>query len=137
MRLDHFLVERGSGQPLDTQDALSLLRQIAEAVRFAHGKRLYYRALSHLSGLLQEDAGAYRALELAQGALLGSPRLSVAEVQDRIQGRYPQALPLPGRPQLDALLQDLELGLVWEPVHHDIFADRSRHPSKQPRIRLE
>lgn len=78
MRLDHFLVERGGGQPLDTQDALPLLRQIAEAVRFAHGKRLYYRALSHLSGLLQEDAGAYRALELAQGALLGSPRLSVA-----------------------------------------------------------
>ncbi|WP_300971050.1 protein kinase [Thiocapsa sp.] len=112
VRLDHFLVGLGTGQRLEILDALSLMRQIAEAVRFAHGKRLYHRALSpqsidvhkddegrlavkignwatarraqdtethaltalsHLSRVIQDEAGPYLALEAhaeAAGAAL-------------------------------------------------------------------
>ncbi len=43
-RLDHYLSERGDRLTVDNR--LDLLRQIAEAVRYAHGKRLFHRALS-------------------------------------------------------------------------------------------
>jgi serine/threonine protein kinase len=42
-RLDHYLAERGDRLTVDTR--LDLLRQVAEALRFAHGKRLYHRTL--------------------------------------------------------------------------------------------
>ncbi|MGM8930215.1 BREX system serine/threonine kinase PglW [Salinicola halophyticus] len=57
---------------------------------------------------------AQRALELAQGALLGSKALTVREVQERVQGRYPMAEALPPRPQLDALVHSLDMGFKWE-----------------------
>jgi serine/threonine protein kinase len=43
-RLDHYLSERG--ERLSVSDRLGLIREIAEAVHYAHGKRLYHRALS-------------------------------------------------------------------------------------------
>ena len=55
-----------------------------------------------------------RSIELAQGALLGTRALSVSEVHARIHGRYPEAQPLPGRPQLDAMMLKLELGFAWD-----------------------
>ncbi|MBK5938353.1 BREX system serine/threonine kinase PglW [Halochromatium roseum] len=94
----------------DTLAGLSHHRLLRLAVAASQGAALSSRAELYPKGMAAE-----RALELAQGALLGTPRLAVAEVQDRIQGRYPQAQPLPGRPQLDVLLQGLELGLVWDP----------------------
>ena len=42
-RLDHFLEERPD-LPIETR--LQLLRQLAETVRYAHGKRLFHRALA-------------------------------------------------------------------------------------------
>ncbi|MBK5968538.1 MULTISPECIES: BREX system serine/threonine kinase PglW [Thiorhodovibrio] len=90
--------------------ALSNHRLLRLAVAASQDAALSSRAEFYPKGMPAE-----RSLELAKGALLGSPRLSVADVQDRIQGRYPQAQPLPGRPQLDSLLQGLDLGLVWHP----------------------
>ncbi|MGH9159077.1 MAG: protein kinase domain-containing protein, partial [Vicinamibacteraceae bacterium] len=60
---------------------------------------------------------ADRALQLAQGALLGAPKLTltVDELRSRVVGRYPEAARLPGRPELDALLQQTDLGLEWDP----------------------
>jgi serine/threonine protein kinase len=49
-RLDHFLLEYG--QRLDVDLRLGLLRQIAEALNFAHGKKLVHRALSPQSVLV-------------------------------------------------------------------------------------
>jgi serine/threonine protein kinase len=43
-RLDHYLAERSDRLTVDMR--LDLLRQIAEAVAYAHNKRLYHRALS-------------------------------------------------------------------------------------------
>ncbi len=71
-------------------------------------------ALSSRAEFYSRGMPAERAIELAQGALLGTRALSVVEVISRIQGRYPEAQPLPGRPQLDALMQNLELGFQWD-----------------------
>lgn len=58
---------------------------------------------------------AARALELAQGALLGARvGLAVEDVQQRVQGRYPLAEPLPGRPALDELLKALDMDFIWD-----------------------
>jgi serine/threonine protein kinase len=51
-RLDHFLRERG--RKLSTEARLDLWRQIAEAIRHAHEKRLYHRALSPLSVVVRQ-----------------------------------------------------------------------------------
>ncbi len=56
---------------------------------------------------------AAKALQLASGALLGAERLTPEEVRRRVSDRFPAAEPLPGRPQLDVLLDGLRLGLQW------------------------
>jgi len=71
-------------------------------------------ALSSRAEFYPRDMPAERSIALAQGALLGARALSVREVQSRIQGRYPDAKPLPGRPQLDALMHGLDLGFQWD-----------------------
>ena len=53
------------------------------------------------------------ALELAQGALLGSKALTVKDIQTRVAGRYPAAQELPGRPELDELVRSLDIGFQW------------------------
>jgi serine/threonine protein kinase len=55
------------------------------------------------------DMRRERALELTAGILTG--QLSADEVRQRVAARYPQAVPLPPRPELDALLEPL--GLRW------------------------
>lgn len=52
LRLDHFVRERGS--KIGAEVRLGLMRQIAEAIQYAHEKRLYHRALSPLSVLVRE-----------------------------------------------------------------------------------
>jgi hypothetical protein len=56
---------------------------------------------------------AQRALILAQGALLGARVLTIAELRDRIAGRYPLAQPLPEQPLLDQWIEALDIGLSW------------------------
>lgn len=59
-----------------------------------------------------------RAVRLAAGSLLGlvSPTAgaSPAKIRERIHSRYPEAAPLPGRPDLDTLLADPQIGLEWD-----------------------
>lgn len=50
IRLDHFLAQRGTQLSVDQR--LDLLRQMAEAIRYAHEKRLVHRALSPQSVLV-------------------------------------------------------------------------------------
>ncbi|NRB41362.1 MAG: BREX system serine/threonine kinase PglW [Pseudomonadales bacterium] len=71
-------------------------------------------ALSSRAEFYPQSMAADQALELAQGALLGSMVLTVEEVQSRVAGRYPAAAPLPGRPRLDELIQSLDMGFKWE-----------------------
>lgn len=52
-----------------------------------------------------------RAILLSASVLTGD--MNVEAVQQRVAARYPEARPLPDRPGLDALLQ--QLGLDWDP----------------------
>jgi serine/threonine protein kinase len=56
-----------------------------------------------------------RALRLSQGAIYGVTSLTVEQIRNRVNGRYPEAEPLPGRPALDALLAEAGLQFQWDP----------------------
>ncbi len=58
VRLDHLIRERG--QHLSVDQRLQLLRDIAEALKYAHGKRLYHRALGPQSVLVREDGSGFK-----------------------------------------------------------------------------
>lgn len=58
------------------------------------------------------DAG--RALRLAAGALYGRTELTPEQVAERVTARFPHADPLPGRPELDALLDAAGVPLRWD-----------------------
>jgi hypothetical protein len=62
---------------------------------------------------------ALRALKLARGALGGVQVLSAEQVRNRVAGRYPEAEPLPDRPQLDELLTAAGVELDWDPAALD------------------
>ena len=89
--------------------SLSNHRLLRLAVASSQGAALSSRAEFYPQGMSAE-----RSIELGQGALLGTRSLSVEEVKARIQGRYPEAEPIPGRPKLDDLLQRLDLGFQWD-----------------------
>lgn len=57
-----------------------------------------------------------RAIQLAAGALLGTRDLSVDDIRQRVSSRYPEAAPLPNRPELDTLLDQVETKLKWDPA---------------------
>ena len=56
-----------------------------------------------------------RSLRLARAALLGTGILSEEEIRSRLHTRFPDAAPLPGRPALDTLLEEV-VGLRWTPA---------------------
>jgi serine/threonine protein kinase len=53
VRLDHFLREEGDSLPVDQR--LDILRQIAEVISYAHGRRTIHRSLSPQSILVKRD----------------------------------------------------------------------------------
>lgn len=55
VRLDHFLAQRKDALSVDVQ--LDLIRQVAEAIRFAHEKKVVHRALCPQSILVTEADG--------------------------------------------------------------------------------
>ncbi|MDQ2826493.1 MAG: hypothetical protein M3Y04_06005, partial [Actinomycetota bacterium] len=67
------------------------------------GLELYPRALPPL-----------RALRLARQGLAASSVLTEADVRNRVLARFPLIV-LPSRPQLDKLLADADLAVVWDP----------------------
>jgi serine/threonine protein kinase len=71
-------------------------------------------AVSSRQELYPKGMDAARALKLSQGALLGVPVLTVAQVRERVSSRYPEAAPLPDRPALDQLLQQAGLDFEWD-----------------------
>ncbi len=62
---------------------------------------------------------AARTVRLSHGALNGLRMLTVAQVKERVAGRYPEAAPLPDRPVLDDLLRDAGFDFRWEPGGKD------------------
>jgi serine/threonine protein kinase len=72
-------------------------------------------ALSSRFELYPKEMSAQRALRLSLGALAGAKTLTVDEIHERVMGRYPEAESLPGRPQLDRLLDAVGSELRWRP----------------------
>ncbi len=70
-------------------------------------------ALSSRQEIYSRGMPAVQALRQSLGALVGAPILRTRELQDRVRGRYPDATPLPGRPELDRLLEEAGAPLKW------------------------
>jgi len=62
IRLDHFLAQ--NGERLSVDDRLSLVRQIGEALRYAHEKRVVHRALSPQSILVTDPQSPKRKTKI-------------------------------------------------------------------------
>lgn len=84
-----------------------LLRLAASASRKA--------ALSSRQEIYPRGMPALQALKASINALVGAT-LSPSALQTRVRGRYPEATPLPGRPELDRLLEEAGAPLHWDPT---------------------
>ena len=69
-------------------------------------------AVSSRQELYPRGMPAARTLKLSQGALLGVQTLTVAQIRERVESRYPEAERLPDRPELDGLLRDAGFELL-------------------------
>jgi hypothetical protein len=56
-----------------------------------------------------------QALRQSLGALSARRNCALRDMQDRVRGRYPEAAALPGRPELDRLLEEVGAPLSWDP----------------------
>ena len=88
--------------PMSPERRLRLAQAAAPRVALSSRQELYPVGLS-----------AERALRLGANTLLGTRRLSVEQLHARIHSRFPMAQPLPGRPALDRLLQQVDFPLQW------------------------
>jgi hypothetical protein len=70
-------------------------------------------AVSSRQELYPRGMDAMRALKLSQGALYGVRALTVQQIRDRVSSRYPEAAPLPDRPALDRMLDEVGLEFHW------------------------
>jgi serine/threonine protein kinase len=100
--------------PVEGASALTDTRLFRLAVAASEGA-----AVSSRMELYPRGMAAVRALKLAHGALFGARELTVEEVRRRVAGRYPDAEPLPDRPALDQLLDEVGLDLVWDAAGAD------------------
>jgi serine/threonine protein kinase len=71
-------------------------------------------AVSSRQELYPRGMDAARALKLSQGAIYGVSSLTVTQIRDRVSGRYPEASPVPDRPELDQLLQAAGFDFYWD-----------------------
>lgn len=95
------------GAPTAALTPTRLLRLAASASRKA--------ALSSRQEIYPRGMAPLQALRQSLGALIGAPQLRLREIQDRVRGRYPEAAALPGRPELDRLLEEAGAPLSWDP----------------------
>ena len=85
-------------------------RLAALAAAASHGAALSRRLEFHPRGMAPA-----RTLKLALGALAGAPTLDSDAIRRRVAGRFPDAAPLPRRPELDTLLAEAGSDLRWNP----------------------
>ena len=91
-------------------------------------------ALSSRQEIYARGMPALQALRQSLGALVGAPTLRISELQDRVRGRYPEAAPLPNRPALDRLLEEVNAPLQWSPTAFEgkgayLCASLGSHPT--------
>lgn len=98
------------GTPTPPLTPTRLLRLAASASRTA--------ALSSRQEIYPRGMSALQALKASINALVGAT-LSPSALKARVRGRYPEATPLPGRPELDRLLEEAGAPLQWDPTAAD------------------
>lgn len=74
-------------------------------------------AISSKQEIYPRNMDAARAVKLSHGGLVGVRILNPEQIRQRVSSRYPLAAALPGRPQLDILLKEAGLDLVWDADH--------------------
>lgn len=98
----------GSFVPLSSARLLRLATSASRGAALSSRQEIYPRAMRPL-----------QALRLSIGALLGAQSLSERQVRERVMGRYPSALPLPRRPELDRLMLEAGAPHRWNPAAAD------------------
>ena len=97
-------------QPFGNERLLRLAAAMSKTAAVSSRQELYPRGMA-----------AERALRLGIGALSGlglgdgEDGFTIEQIRDRLRSRYPEAEPLPGRPDLDALLHRVGLDVQWNP----------------------
>jgi len=71
-------------------------------------------ALSSRSELYPIGMSAVQAIRHSLGALTGPQRLTERELHERVRGRFPLCAPLPSHPELDRVLNEAGLDLIWQ-----------------------
>jgi hypothetical protein len=71
-------------------------------------------AVSPRLELYPKNLDPLRALKLAQAGLAGIARITSEELRSRVRDRYPEAQPLPDRPELTDLLIKAGLTFTWD-----------------------
>jgi hypothetical protein len=83
-------------------------RALRLAVAASTGASLSARAELYPKGMAPATA-----LRLSLGTLAGPRLLSEEAVRERVRGRFPDAVPLPSRPELDRLLDEVGAERIW------------------------
>jgi hypothetical protein len=71
-------------------------------------------AVSPRLELYPKNLDALRAVKLAQAAVAGLASIAPDDLRNRVRDRYPEAQPLPDRPDLDNLVREAGLDLTWK-----------------------
>jgi serine/threonine protein kinase len=79
-------------------------------------------AVSPRLELYPRGMDATRALRLSQVSLAGLPGFTIEQLQTRVRERYPEAAPLPARPELDEALTAANVGMKWSEARQQYVA---------------
>jgi serine/threonine protein kinase len=96
-------------QPFGNERLLKLASAMSRTAAVSSRQELYPRGMA-----------AERALRLGIGALSGlglgdgEAGFSIEQIRDRLKSRYPEAEPLPNRPELDELLRKVGFDVRWQ-----------------------
>jgi serine/threonine protein kinase len=90
--------------PIDGRRLLRLAAATSDEVAVSTRDELYRRGLGAASAL--RHSGAVFAMTGA--------RFTPDELRDRVRARFPEAEPLPDRPELDLLVRDIDAQFVWD-----------------------
>lgn len=103
---------QGAGGSVPTRpNPARLLRLAASASRHA--------AVSSRQEIYPRGMAPLQSLKQSLGAVIGAQQLKVVDIQARVRGRYPEATPLPNRPELDRLLEEAGAPITWNPAAGD------------------
>ena len=110
-------------QPFSNERLLNLAAAMSQTAAVSSRQELYPRGMA-----------AERALRLGIGALSGlglgetEKGFTVEQIRERVKSRYPDAEPLPDRPELDALLHKVGLDVRWDAETKTLPAPGSGDP---------